>query len=94
MKTAFSAPPLFFLRMFLVRKRGRRELCVRKRHAPLLQKAGWWGRKRHKKYFVKKYGFLLFYSRNSSNFHKNFRSNEISLSQEEKRQKIIIPLNT
>lgn len=49
---------------------------------------------RDKKYFVKKYGFLLFYSRNSSNFHKNFRSNGIFLSQEEKGQKIIIPLNT
>lgn len=52
------------------------------------------GEKKTQKYFVKKYGFLLFYSRNSSNFHKNFRSNEISPSLEEKRQKIIIPLNT
>lgn len=92
MKTAFF-PPLSLLRMFLVRKKGRRELCVWKRHAPLLRKAGWWGRK-GAKYFVKKYGFLLFYSRNSSNFHKNFRSNGIFLSQEEKGQKIIIPLNT
>ena len=49
---------------------------------------------RGKKYFVKKCGFLLFYSRNSSNFHKNFRSNGIFFSQEEKGQKIIIPLNT
>lgn len=43
MKTAFSATPPFFLRMFLVRKKGKKEALRTEKATLLLQKTGWEG---------------------------------------------------